>query len=84
MTLNDPTFVECSQAFAKQLQTVSEDLEPRLRYGFLAVTTREATKPEVEALSDLYQQCRLEKTSEIDALTAVASVLLNLDEIMSK
>lgn len=84
MTLNDVTFVECSQAFAKTLQNVSDELEPRLRYGFLAVTTREATQSEVAALESLYKKCRQEQTNELDSLTAIASVLLNLDEIMSK
>ena len=84
MTLNDVTFVECSKAFAKKLLNVSDQLEPQLRYGFSSVTSREPTKTEMLALADLYQKCRQQQTNELDSMTAVASVLLNLDEIMSK
>ena len=84
MTLNDVTFVECSKAFAKKMLEVSDQLEPQLRYGFSSVTSREPTKTELRALADLYQTCREQQTNELDSMTAVARVMLNLDEIMSK
>jgi hypothetical protein len=84
MTLNDVTFVECSKAFAKKMLDVSDQLEPQLRYGFSSVTSREPTKTELRALADLYQTCREQQTNELDSMTAVARVMLNLDEIMSK
>ncbi len=84
MTLNDVTFVECSQALAQKLINLSGDLESQLRYGFLSVTSRQANEIELKALTDLYEKCRQEQTNPLDSMTAVASVLLNLDEIMSK
>ena len=46
--------------------------------------SRNPNPTELKALTDLYQQCQREQASELDSMTAVASVLLNLDEIMSK
>ena len=84
MTLNDVTFVECSKALAKKLLACDDKLESQLRYGFLSVTSREPSTNEVTALADLYKNCILQESTELDSMTAVASVLLNLDEIMSK
>jgi len=84
MTLNDVTFVECSKHLAEKLIRVSDNLNSRLKYGFLSVTSRNPNPTELKALTDLYQQCQREQASELDSMTAVASVLLNLDEIMSK
>ena len=84
MTLNDVTFVECSKHLAEKLIRVSDNLNLRLKYGFLSVTSRNPNPTELKALTDLYQQCQREQASELDSMTAVASVLLNLDEIMSR
>lgn len=84
MTLNDVTFVECSKALAKKLLVSNTDLESQLRYGFLSVTSRQPSQPELTALRTLYKNCRQQQSNELDSMTAVASVLLNLDEIMSK
>lgn len=84
MTLNDTTFVECSEAFARKLLAFDGELESQLRYGFVAVTSRDPNNSEVKALADLYKDCREQQSDEVESMTAVASVLLNLDEIMSK
>ncbi len=84
MTLNDVTFVECSKALAKKLLASNHKLEAQLRYGFVSVTSREPNKNEMKALADLYKDCRQQQSNELDSMTAVTSVLLNLDEIMSK
>ncbi len=84
MTLNDPTFVECSQALAEKMREVSEQPDDQISYGFLAVATRRPSDSELQALLQLHDECRSENASESEALTAVASVLLNLDEITSK
>lgn len=84
MTLNDATFVECSKALAKKLLDSNDKVESQLRYGFVSVTSREPNENEMKALADLYKNCRQQQTNELDSMTAVASVLLNLDEIMSK
>jgi hypothetical protein len=84
MTLNDATFVECSKALAKKLLDSNDKLDSQLRYGFITATAREPSKSELTALTNLYKNCRQQQTNELDSMTAVASVLLNLDEIMSK
>ena len=84
MTLNDATFVECSKALAKKLLDTNDKLESQLRYGFVSVTSREPNAKEMKALADLYKDCRQQQSNQLDSMTAVASVLLNLDEIMSK
>jgi hypothetical protein len=84
MTLNDPTFVECGKALVEKMLGVGDETDAQIRYGFLAVTTRPPSTRELEALMHLYRQCREDDSSERDSLTAVASVLLNLDEITSK
>ncbi len=84
MTLNDPTFVECSQALAEKMLEVSEQPDDQISYGFLAVATRRPSDSELQALVQLYDEYRSDDASEVESLTAVASVLLNLDEITSK
>ena len=84
MTLNDATFVECSKALAKKLLDSQPKLEAQLRYGFVAVTSREPNENEMKALAGLYKNCRQQQSNELDSMTAVTSVLLNLDESMSK
>ncbi len=84
MTLNDTTFVECSKAFADRMMVSTDGVAAQIRYGFLAVVSREPSAEESRALIDLYQTCLHEGASPRDAMTAVASVLLNLDEITSK
>ena len=84
MTLNDKTFVECSTSLAKQLMMHGNNTRERVGRGFLTVTSRHPRDTEAEALVDLYEQCRQENSTELESWTAVASVLLNLDEIMSK
>ncbi|HBV64134.1 MAG TPA: hypothetical protein DEF45_14060 [Rhodopirellula sp.] len=84
MTLNDATFVECSKALAKKLLDSQPKLEAQLRYGFVAVTSREPNENEMKALAGLYKDCRQQQSNELDSMTAVTSVLLNLDESMSK
>lgn len=84
MTLNDATFVECSQSLGERMLRSGDSVETQIHYGFLAVTSREPSSSESEALQQLYQTCRAEGATASESMTAVASVLLNLDEIMSK
>ncbi len=84
MTLNDVTFVECSKALAKKMRGIDGPLNAQIKYGFLSVATRRPGTREMQALIELYEGCREDEASEIESMTAVASVLLNLDEITSK
>ncbi len=84
MTLNDTTFVECSVALADRMARSDEDVTAQIRYGFIAVTSREPNAEEARALTELHQSCLQDGASPLEAMTAIASVLLNLDEITSK
>jgi hypothetical protein len=83
-TLNDVTFVECMQALAKKIEAMDGELEERLMKGFQLVTSRSPTSAEQKILVALYEQAKQQSEQEQDAYEAVASALLNLDEIMSK
>ena len=84
MTLNDTTFVECSRALADRMAQSGQDLEAQIRYGFLAVACRRPSETEVGSLMKLYRTCISEGASPGDGMDAIATVLLNLDEITSK
>jgi len=82
MTLNDQTMVECAEAFGKRMQTFKGDTETQLRKGFVLATCREPEADEVQTISKLLASYPDDK--KVDGWNAVASVLLNLDEVMTK
>lgn len=95
MTLNDATFVEASQALAERMFDHSVELQEQLQYGFLLATCRDPQPRELQPLIDLYEIRRNEEdahapdeagteSTRLNALTSVASVLLNLDEVLNK
>ena len=84
MTLNDTTIEESSRAWAERMQQSGQDLEAQIRYGFLAVACRRPSETEVGSLMKLYRTCISEGASPGDGMNAIATVLLNLDEITSK
>ena len=61
----------------------SEELREQLEYGWLRATTRQPRPGEVARLMELYQQTAASSGEHV-ALQAVAAVLLNLDEIITK
>lgn len=83
MLLNDAAFVECSQAFAKLMIDHSDDIKQQISYGFLRATSREPRPEEVDRLVELYE-ASLASAGESGAMPAVAAVLLNLDEAITK
>jgi hypothetical protein len=79
---NDPAFVECAEGLAKRMAARAEPPEESARLGFRLCTGRWPAAEEVGVLLDLY---RSEKKSDDKAAWArVASVLLNLDETVTK
>ena len=72
------------QALAKKIEAMDGELEERLAKGFQLVTSRSPTSAEQKILVALYEQAKQQSEQEQDAYEAVASALLNLDEIMSK
>lgn len=93
VTLNDPVFVEAANALADLMKKHSDDLVDQLGYGYRRCTSQFPTGERVAEMVKLYRQVleayRNDKPEGIDdfelaALQSVASVLLNLDESLTK
>ncbi|WP_246145932.1 PSD1 and planctomycete cytochrome C domain-containing protein [Rubripirellula lacrimiformis] len=84
MTLNDATFVECAAALARRMESNGDDLDDQIRFGFLATASRPADDREMDSLRGLYRRSIQSGAKPDAAMNDVATVLLNLDEIMSK
>ncbi len=92
MTLNDATFVEANQAFAKRMRAAGDSLDEQLRFGVIAATCREPSEAELKELESLFialrdagdNQGEIDLSFESDPLEKVAGVLLNLDEVLTK
>ncbi|MCA9138678.1 MAG: PSD1 domain-containing protein [Planctomycetales bacterium] len=80
--LNDQTFAESTTALASRMKEFDDDPVKQIRHGFLIVTCREPADAELQALKNLYDQIGGDDRS--DGITAVAAVLLNLDEVVMK
>jgi hypothetical protein len=97
ITLNDPVFLECSQALAKRMtDEASPDLEARIKYGYLLSTQQTASSDTVTILKQLHadfledfktspeKSQKVGKSPEDAALTVIANTLLNLDAAITK
>lgn len=82
MMLNDEVFTECTTALANRMRDASENPVEQIREGFRIVTCRDPGEDDVQDLSSLMNSAG--NGAEIDGLEAVASVLLNLDEVVMK
>ncbi len=82
MNLNDQTMIECAEAFAKRMQTLAEEPKEQLAAGFLLATCRD---PQADELGTLLQLLNAyPKDDKVAGWQAVATVLLNLDEVLTK
>jgi hypothetical protein len=91
VTLNDPAYVEASQALADRMlehrpaSNGDEPLQARLNHGGQRVLSRDLTDGELARLGALYRDLRhKERRSERDAMAGVAGVLLNLDAALNR
>lgn len=100
VTLNDPVYAEASEALAGRMISASANLDVRLQYGAHQVLSRDLTEKELGRLRQLVtkalggpEQARLIRVSteskgnsskERSAMTAAASVLLNLDAALTR
>jgi hypothetical protein len=96
VTLNDPAFYEASEALAKRMLSQRQSIDARIAYGARLVLSRDPTDRELAALQSLFQQTVAAPTlqpvaatarrnsRELTAITAVASVLINLDAALTR
>lgn len=83
MFLNDSGAKECANALARRMLSHSDSLPQQLEFGFSLATCRAATRLEVARLEQLFAEV-VKSTDETAAMQSVASVLLNLDEVVTK
>jgi hypothetical protein len=100
VTLNDPVYQEAAEALARRMVKETDALDGRLRYGARLVLSRDPTDGELATLRRLYEEAlaapgapRIVKIAaransnsgkEFAAMTAVASVLFNLDAALTR
>ncbi|MEZ5326837.1 MAG: PSD1 and planctomycete cytochrome C domain-containing protein [Verrucomicrobiales bacterium] len=93
VTLNDPVFVEAANALADRMAAHSPDLAQQLRLGYRVCTSHELDAARMAQLMKLHdrllQTYRADKPEGIAdydkaALQSLATVLLNLDESLTK
>jgi hypothetical protein len=84
--LNDPVYVEAAEALARRILTElpQADTDLRLRHAFRICTARWPDAAELQVLRTLESQQRAANGAGLPAWYAVASVLLNLDETITK
>ena len=80
MMLNDLTIVECSDAFAKRMIDSDETDVGRIEQGFILSTCRKPSVDEIAVLESLLQT----SSDQLTGYRAIATVLLNLDEVLTK
>jgi len=94
VTMNDPVYEEASEALAARMLKATDTTDGRLRHGAQLVLSRDLTDYELATLRELYEKALNESKAGIvkraaygkrlsgneqRAMTAVASVLFNLD-----
>ncbi len=83
--LNNPVFAECSDAFAKRMETAAGDVRDKLKFGFRICVSREPTRAELNRLEQLWRdECKQARVTDAQSWRAVADVLLNLDEFLTR
>jgi len=91
VTLNDPVYVEAAQALAENMMESSENLSDQITFGYQQALYRGPQPSELTTLTELYQQAineyqhhQTSEQRELAALTQLATVILNLDEFITK
>jgi hypothetical protein len=99
VTMNDPVYQEASEALADRMLKAADKTDDRLRYGARMVLSRDPTDYELARLHELFEKALVESGAgmvkraaygkaapgnEKRAMTAVASVLFNLDAALTR
>lgn len=88
VTLNDPVYHEAAQALGKKMQQFSS-FETAINYGFKQVLSRLPNAQELSSLKTAYIEIEHELNKQPastvdDKWTAVGSILLNLDDALTR
>lgn len=91
VTLNDPVYVECSQALARRAMKSSLsdaiDASRAIEWMYRTVTQRSPGEVEISELNQLYDDLRNDQNTDAvdsEAMSIVASTILNLDRAVTK
>lgn len=86
--LNDPVYVEAADALAERVlrEFATSDVTQQLAYAWRLCTARQPIADELRILRDVWEAYRADEVpgAEGQAWRAVAAVLLNLDETITK
>ncbi|MEO5951154.1 MAG: DUF1553 domain-containing protein, partial [Chloroflexia bacterium] len=84
-SLNEPLFMEAAKALAnKTLLEGGETDTTRIQFAFRRATSRPAAAAELQELQAFLDKQRARNFSPVQAWTALARVILNLDETITK
>lgn len=79
VTLNDSVYVEASAHLAQRMIASASDTRAQIKNGFLFALGHEPSDAELDVLMALQK-----KVSPDDAMSLVATAILNLDEFITK
>lgn len=83
VTLNEPGQIACARAFAKRIMEHDREDDSRLNWAFRTATARTPGDAQLKQLRESLSNCRAIAETEADAWTAVANVMLNLDQTLT-
>ena len=83
--LNNPVFAECAEVLAKRIQSADGEARNKLQFGFRVCLGRKPTRAELNRLEQLFRaELQEARATEPQAWRAIADVLLNLDEFLTR
>tara|TARA_B100001123_G_scaffold423773_1_gene534343 strand:+ start:10718 stop:13933 length:3216 start_codon:yes stop_codon:yes gene_type:complete len=74
VTMNDPVYVEASQALARRMSKAGETNEEKIAHGFRLCLTRHPTPNETKRLNALFEEVRATYASDAAAANAMATI----------